>query len=259
MTMATPKKKMVALKVLETSGVDHPAHMEEGWIVMKSADGNEVVMDEDEVVMDASLEDAYVERVIELEKALAERDEQIGVLKKMTVEVEEEMEGDDEEEDEEESMSGKEDYMMKSLPKPVREMLAKAQNEAHAVREELRKEREDRRNTEYVAKAAAWSNLTVDPDEFGVALRKMADIDSDLADQVEKALDAANAQAEAGAIFSEIGRTGSYEDSNAYAKVETMAKAAVKSGEFNTIEQAIAGIVQKNPDLYAAYRSENLR
>jgi hypothetical protein len=251
MTMTTPKKKMVALKVLETSGVDHPAHMEEGWIVMKSADGNEVVMDEDEVVMDASLEDAYVERVIELEKALADRDEEIAVLKKMTVEVEEEdMEEDDMEEDE---------GMMKSVPQPVREMLAKARAEADSVREELRKEREDRRNTEYVAKAAEWTNLTVDPDEFGVALRKMADIAPDLAEQVEKALDAANAQAEAGAIFSEIGRTASYEDSNAYAKVETMAKAAVKSGEFSTIEQAIAGIVQKNPDLYAAYRNENLR
>lgn len=248
----TPKKKMVALKVLETSGVDHPAHMEEGWIVMKSADGNEVVMDE--VVMDASLEDAYVERVIELEKALAERDEQIVMLKKMTVEVEEE---DYEEDYEEEDDSEDESDMMKSLPEPVRQMLAKAQNEATAVREELRKEREDRRNAEYVAKAAAWGNLTVDPDDFGVALRKVADIDGDLAEQVEKALDAANAQAEAGAIFSEIGRTASYEDSNAYAKVETMAKAAVKSGEFNTIEQAIAGIVQKNPDLYAAYRNEN--
>lgn len=247
----TPKKKMVALKVLETSGVDHPAHMEEGWIVMKSADGNEVVMDEDEVVMDASLEDAYVERVIELEKALAERDEQIVMLKKMTVEVEEEDYEDEEDDSEDEG------EMMKSLPEPVRQMLAKAQYEANAVREELRKEREDRRNAEYVAKAAAWGNLTVDPDDFGVALRKVADIDGDLAEQVEKALDAANAQAEAGAIFSEIGRTASYEDSNAYAKVETMAKAAVKSGEFNTIEQAIAGIVQKNPDLYAAYRNEN--
>ena len=53
---------MVALKVLETSGVDHPAHLEEGWIVMKSANTQE------NSHMEQGLEEAYIERVVELEK-----------------------------------------------------------------------------------------------------------------------------------------------------------------------------------------------
>lgn len=34
--------KMVRLAVDETSGVDHPAHLSEGWLVMKSADAEAI-------------------------------------------------------------------------------------------------------------------------------------------------------------------------------------------------------------------------
>ena len=247
------KRKMVALKVLETSGVDHPAHLEEGWIVMKSASATEATVSEELETMDETLEQAYIERVVELEKALAEREEQISALQKAQVEVEV---GEDEEEDdmsEEETMKS----VLKSLPEPVREMLEKAQGEAAIAREELRKEREERRNEEYVAKAAGWSHLTVDPKEIGPALARLSDIDANLSQQVEKALTAANAQAESASIFDEIGRASRPDDNSAYAKVETLAKAAVAAGEFNTLEQAIAGVVVKNPDLYAAYRAES--
>jgi hypothetical protein len=79
--MSSPKKrKMVALKVLETSGVDHPAHLEEGWIVMKSATKEANVSEE--VLMDPSLEEAYIERVVELEKALEASHAQVEKLEK---------------------------------------------------------------------------------------------------------------------------------------------------------------------------------
>jgi hypothetical protein len=130
---------------------------------------------------------------------------------------------DDEEED-----------MMKSLPQPVREMLQKAQDEAHYVREELRKERESRRDEEFVQKAAGWSSLTLDAKDLGPALRRLTDIDANLAEQVEKALSAANAQAESASIFDEIGRGSRPDDGSAFAKVEAMAKSAVNSdGEFS--------------------------
>jgi hypothetical protein len=245
--MSSPKKrKMVALKVLETSGVDHPAHLEEGWIVMKSATKEANVSEE--VLMDPSLEEAYIERVVELEKALEASNAQVEKLEKayedMAKEDEEEVE-DDEEED-----------MMKSLPQPVREMLEKAANEANYAKEELRKEREARRDEEFVQKAAAWSHLTVDAKDLGPALRRLTDIDANLASQVEKALSAANAQSESAAIFDEIGRGSRPDDGSAYAKVESMAKAAVNNGDFKTMEQAVASIVTQNPDLYAAYRAE---
>lgn len=245
--MSSPKKrKMVALKVLETSGVDHPAHLEEGWIVMKSATKEANVSEE--VLMDPSLEEAYIERVVELEKALEASHAQIEQLQKAAVEVEIE-DGEEEEMDDEEDM-------MKSLPQPVREMLEKAANEANYAKEELRKEREARRDEEFVQKAAAWQHLTVDAKDLGPALRRLTDIDANLASQVEKALSAANAQSESASIFDEIGRGSRPDDGSAYAKVESMAKAAVNSGDFKTMEQAVASIVTKNPDLYAAYRAE---
>lgn len=245
--MSSPKKrKMVALKVLETSGVDHPAHLEEGWIVMKSATKEANVSEE--VLMDPSLEEAYIERVVELEKALEASHAQIEQLQKAAVEVE--VEADEEEEMDEE------EEIMKSLPQPVREMLEKAANEATYAKEELRKEREARRDEEFVQKAAAWSHLTVDAKDLGPALRRLTDIDANLASQVEKALSAANAQSESASIFDEIGRGSRPDDGSAYAKVESMAKAAVNSGDFKTMEQAVASIVTKNPDLYAAYRAE---
>lgn len=242
---SSKKRKMVALKVLETSGVDHPAHLEEGWIVMKSATKEANVSEE--VLMDPSLEEAYIERVVELEKALEASQAQIEQLQKAAVEVE--VEDDEEEMDDEEEI-------MKSLPQPVREMLAKAADEAAYAKEELRKEREARRDEEFVQKAAGWSHLTVDAKDLGPALRRLTDIDANLAGQVEKALSAANAQAESASIFDEIGRGSRPDDGSAYAKVESMAKAAVNSGEYSTMEQAVASIVTKNPDLYAAYRAE---
>lgn len=245
--MSSPKKrKMVALKVLETSGVDHPAHLEEGWIVMKSATKEANVSEE--VLMDPSLEEAYIERVVELEKALEASHAQVEKLEKAYEDMAKEDEEDEEMDEEEE--------IMKSLPQPVREMLEKAANEANYAKEELRKEREARRDEEFVQKAAAWQHLTVDAKDLGPALRRLTDIDANLASQVEKALSAANAQSESAAIFDEIGRGSRPDDGSAYAKVESMAKAAVNNGDFKTMEQAVASIVTQNPDLYAAYRAE---
>lgn len=244
--MSKPKtKKMVALKVLETSGVDHPAHLEEGWIVMKSANTQE------NPHMEQGLEEAYIERVVELEKALAASHDRIAHLEKGYGK-------DAMGEDEEDDMEEEDDDMMKSLPEPVREMLSKAQAEVDSVRAELQKERDDRRDAEFVAKAATWEHLTVNPKEIGPALRQLTDIAPALAAQVEKALEAANAQAESANIFEEIGRGSAPTNGNAFTQIQSLAKSAFDKGEFPTMEQAVSAVVQQNPDLYAAHRNESL-
>ena len=238
---------MVALKVLETSGVDHPAHLEEGWIVMKNAGTQtEDTVSEQKETMEQGLEEAYIERVVELEKALAETQEKLA--KAYDTKMKEEEEEEEEEEDDE--------AMMKSLPQPVREMLEKAEASANQAREELKKERDNRRDEQYVSKASAWSSLTVDPQNLGPALRKLSDIDATLGEVIEKALESANAQAESASIFDEIGRGSRPTEGNAFAKVETLAKAAFVAGEYSTVEQAMTGVILKNPDLYADYRKE---
>lgn len=248
MNKQAKQKKMVALKVLETSGVDHPAHLEEGWIVMKNAGTQtEDTVSEQKETMEPGLEEAYIERVVELEKALAETQEKLA--KAYDAKMKEEEDEEEEEEDDEEAM-------MKSLPQPVREMLEKAEASANQAREELKKERDSRRDEQYVAKASAWSSLTVDPQNLGPALRKLSDIDATLSEVIEKALESANAQAESAQIFDEIGRGARPSEGNAFAKVETLAKAAFANGEYPTVEQAITGVILQNPDLYADYRKE---
>lgn len=269
-TLSTKQRKMVALKVLETSGVDHPAHLEEGWIVMKNSgttteatvsDANEIVSEE----IDPTLEEAYIDRIVELEKSLAASEKLVADLseetekakkKKMPDFIQDKMDeaAEDEEEEEDEEMTYK--ALVKSLPEPVRLMLKKAEDAEKKATEELRKEREARRDEEFVKKAAGWSHITVDASEFGPALRRLTDIDANLAEQVEKAMDAVNAQAESASIFTEIGRGGRPQENDAYGKVQALAKAAHQAGEFSTVEQAVAGIINKNPDLYAAYRNE---
>jgi hypothetical protein len=260
--LSKKQRKMVALKVLETSGVDHPAHLEEGWIVMKNAGTTteETVSENNEMTsqeIDPTLEEAYIDRIVELEKSLAASEKLVADLTETAEKAKMKAEEEEEEEDEEE-MDEEATYkaLVKSLPEPVREMLKKAEDAAASATEELRKEREARRDEEFVQKAAGWEHITVDAKEFGPALRRLTDIDANLAEQVEKALEAANAQAESAAIFSEIGSGSRPDESSAYAKVQAMAKAAHQAGEFSTVEQAVSGIIAKNPDLYAAYRNE---
>jgi len=255
---------MVALKVLETSGVDHPAHLEEGWIVMKNAGTQtEETVSENTETMEQGLEEAYIERVVELEKALAASTEELSDLKKaygkMPEFIQEKIDAKKEDEDEEEEEESDEATMkslLKSVPAPVREMLEKAEASANIAREELKKERDSRRDEQFVAKATAWSHLTVDAKDLGPALRRLNDIDATLGETIEKALESANAQAESASIFDEIGRGSRPSEGNAYAKVETLAKAAFVAGEYSTVEQAMTGVILKNPDLYADYRKE---
>jgi len=264
LSKAMKQKKMVALKVLETSGVDHPAHLEEGWIVMKNAGTQtEETVSENTETMEQGLEEAYIERVVELEKALAASTEELSDLKKaygkMPEFIQEKIDAKKEDEDEEEEEESDEATMkslLKSVPAPVREMLEKAEASANIAREELKKERDSRRDEQFVAKATAWSHLTVDAKDLGPALRRLNDIDATLGETIEKALESANAQAESASIFDEIGRGSRPSEGNAYAKVETLAKAAFVAGEYSTVEQAMTGVILKNPDLYADYRKE---
>jgi hypothetical protein len=57
--LAGRTRKMVNLAIEETSGVDHPAHLHEGWLVMKSAEESEVqrVLDESLTEEDSNMED----------------------------------------------------------------------------------------------------------------------------------------------------------------------------------------------------------
>ncbi len=264
--MSKPRtRKMVNLAIEETSGVDHPAHLHEGWLVMKSASESEVqrVLDKSLTEEDSNMEEttttapeeqvektveeelaAAKARIAELEAKLAEKEE------KPELEVEMAMGQDSKEPKKEE-----EDYM-KSAPAPVVKMIEDLRKQAESATAELRKEREARADAQAVEKAKGWANLNLNAELVGPALRRLSETDSDLAKSVEEILSSVNAQAESASIFAEIGKSADINKGNAYERMTSMAKSAVDEGVAKSFAQAMADIATKNPDLYSQYLSE---
>lgn len=266
---------MVKLKVEETSGVDHPAHLEEGWIVIKSkgAPVAKKSMMEEEETEKAGKMPAFIQAKIDAREAKDEDEDE---------DDEETMKAMQDEETDFEAMFAKmkserdmyknkyesfekkygamddeEDSMEKAMPQPVRAMLEKARNEAETARTALRKEVDARKDSEFVAKASAWGALSVDPKTIGPVLRKMADVDADLTETVMEALSSANAQAEAANIFAELGTSVRPDSGDTMGRITKMAKSAVANGDHKTVEQAISALMVTNPELYDAYRQES--
>ena len=276
--MGKPRtRKMVNLAIEETSGVDHPAHLHEGWLVMKSASESEVqrVLDKSLTKEDSNMEEnktteatedkvektveeelaSAKARIAELEAKLAEKElkpeeEVVMAMDEDSKKPEEEtMKMDSEKKDEEEEY-------LKSAPRSVVKMITDLKKQADAATAELRKERIARADAQAVEKAKGWANLNFNAEKVGPALRRLSETDSELAKSVEEVLSSVNAQAESASIFAEIGKSADFKSGNAYERMTTMAKSAVDEGVAKSMAQAIADVASKNPDLYSQYLSE---
>jgi len=248
-------KKMVNLSIEETSGVDHPAHLHEGWLVMKSADSSDVqrVLDESLNREDSLMEKTAEEQVVETTPEETKTEE---VVAEVTEEVAEVVAEEVKEESSEEEI-------LKSAPQSVIKMvedLRKAKEDAEAKAKEfsyeLQKQRDEKADAEAVAKASAWTHLNLDANTVGKALRRLTEKDAVLAKQVEEVLTSVNAQAESSNIFAELGKSVETQVDNAYGRMTAIAKSLVEKGESNSVEQGIARVALANPDLYAQYLAE---
>lgn len=255
--MLARTRKMANLVIEETSGVDHPAHLHEGWLVMKSADESEVqrVLDETLTEEDSIMEetttaatDAQVEKAeMTLEDAMKKIAELEGKLSEMEMSKEKESESDETEDEME---------YMKSAPESVVKMIENFKKQAETATEELRKEREAKADAEAIEKAKGYSNLSLDAEKVGPALRRLSTVDADLAKSVEEILTSVNAQAESANIFAEIGKSADFTSGDAYSRLTAMAKSAVEEGNAKSFEQAFASVASSNPELYVQYRNE---
>jgi hypothetical protein len=256
--MAGRTRKMVNLAIEETSGVDHPAHLHEGWLVMKSADESEIqrVLDETLTEEDSNMEDttttateAQVEKAeMTMEDAMKKIAELEGKLSEMEMSKETMPESDKTEDDEME--------YMKSAPESVVKMIENFKKQAETATEELRKEREAKADADAIEKAKGYTNLNLEAEKIGPALRRLSAVDSDLAKSVEDILTAVNAQAESANIFAEIGKSADFTSGDAYGRMTSLAKSAVEDGSAKTFEQAFASVASQNPELYVQYRNE---
>jgi hypothetical protein len=280
--------KMVRLSVDETSGVDHPAHLSEGWLVMKSASSEEIndvinsltevqsltkedsvsdettVVTEDPAVVDAPAADAPTESPAE------DKDARIAELEAELEKAKSKMTADEKEEADEAQKPGEsdadyamrmktmkkmaemEDFAKAAVAKAVAVEKARA-DEATAL---LTKEREARADELAIAKAKDWNNLPLEAEKVGPALRRLAIIDEALAKSIEGILTSVNAQAKTSNLFAEIGKSAGSDSVDAYDRMTALAKAAVDSGVASSMEQALADVALSNQDLYKQYLSE---
>lgn len=274
--------KMTNLIIDETSGVDHPAHLHEGWLVVKASDmatAAEVeasLPEPMEESMDSETTEVVEEILEDTETVKAEDDmpsepeakaveEDLAMAQARIAELEariSELEGMVEVEIEAEPMDG-EDMMeesvadiAKSAPADVRKALADLAKAKHDAEEALRKEREDRADADAIVKARGqFSHLSIEPEKIGPALRRLALTDGDLAKSVEDALLAADAQNESADIFTEVGK-GVTPKGDAIDKMTSLAKAVVAEGKAGTFEQALVQVASENPALYNDYLIE---
>lgn len=273
--------KMVNLAIEETSGVDHPAHLAEGWMVIKAANPSEV----NEIVASLVKSDEQTESSSTGLETEGNKEESMPDLTKNTeaaveetvapvveetpadAPVAEEAAPAVEEAPEapavEEAPTTEED-VLKSAPEAVRNMVealrksaSDADARAVAAEAELQKSKDAALDAEAIEKAKAWAHLSLDAEVVGKALRRLASVDSDLAKSIEETLSSVNAQAESANIFAEIGKSAApAEGALALDRMTALAKSAVEAGEAKTIEQAFANVAVSNPDLYNQYLSE---
>ena len=256
--MLARTRKMANLVIEETSGVDHPAHLHEGWLVMKSADESEVqrVLDETLTEEDSTMEETTTAATdAQVEKAEMTLEDAMKKIAELEAKLAESKSEDMAEANMAKSEDASEDFL-KSAPESVVKMIEDFKKQAETATEELRKEREAKADAEAIEKAKGFSNLNLDAEKVGPALRRLSTVDADLAKSVEDILTSVNAQAESANIFAEIGKSADFTTGDAYSRLTALAKSAVEEGNAKSFEQAFASAASSNPELYVQYRNE---
>ena len=230
-------RKLVDLEIEETSGVDHPAHLYEGWLVRKDSaavldevltEVRDIEHDTDQGAKNVDLTETTIE---------APAEEAVAVEPEQVIEPAPVVKSDDSE------------MVAKELAD-----LRKALDDATAEAASLREEREMEKATERVS---AWRILPgVVVDEFAPVLRSLRGADPESAAVVESILDGcAEALSEAG-ILKELGTDLDDSSTDAFDQIEALAKSAVEAGRAGNMPEAIGLVATENPDLYGRYRSE---
>jgi hypothetical protein len=292
-----PQRQMVDMTVIETSGVDHPAHGHEGWLVRKSAGAGSVARlthlmkgtTMPQPTKESLLAEIEGSKLSAGEKSFLKKSvdltEDIDAAAKLWQSLRAKSEQDDPE-----TPSTTETPaaaaaavpavpavgadIFKSLDADTQAALAKATEGnpdlakalgaiGGVAKEALAKaaeERDARLDAEAVQKSRGeFKHVAIDHDVVAPMLRKMALVDPEGAKQVRETLEKAEGQLEAADLFKELGtvRSGGSGEGTAMAKASGIATALVAAGTVKTIEQGLAKAFADSPELYAEYEKEN--
>ena len=230
--------KLVDLEIEETSGVDHPAHLYEGWLVRKDATA----------VLDEALAEARDDthdtdqgsETVDLTPTIDTPAEDVVVEEPApAIEPAPVFKGD-------ESAS-------ESVTKELAD-LRKAFDDVTAEAASLREEREMEKALERVE---GWRILPgVVVDDFAPVLRSLRGADREATAVVEGILDGCAAALSEAGVLKELGTDLDTSSTDAFDQIEALAKSAVEAGRVTTMPEAIGLVATENPDLYTRYRAE---
>lgn len=264
-------RKMVNLNIAETSGVDHPAHQHEGWIVMKSASAETVGSLFGS--LNKATEEAPVAEKTEAEK-LAEAQARIAELEAAAAAAapagtegtqEPAAAGDGTQGTEsghEPAEATQEDALEKALtkmPEAIRKAFTAQAAQLAEAQALITKERDERLDAEAITKSKdLYKSLALDHDKVAPALRRVAAIDANLAKSIETALSAADNQLASGtSLTKEVGKGGAGEGASTALEAITKAADALREEDSKlTAPQAFVKALEANPELHAAYIAE---
>ena len=243
-------KKLVELQIDETSGVDHPAHLYEGWLVRKDS---AAVLDEVISAIELEAQDNNTNEgmtMSELESTIdAPAEEEVAPEA-----VAEEVVAEPEMEPVAASVASVGDTSDSELVAKELADLRKQLDDATAEAASLREEREMEKATERVA---GWRILPgVVVEDFAPVLRSLRAANPEATTVIENIFDnCASALAEAG-VLKELGSDLDETSTDAYDQIEALAKSAVEAGRATNLPEAIGLVAVENPDLYSRYRTE---
>lgn len=160
-----------------------------------------------------------------------------------------------------EKMAGpeeEEEDIMKSADPAIVAIVKAAEERAEAAERIAKAERDFRLEKEFVAKASTLNNLAIDANEFGSVLKSAAEsLTTEQFTAIWDALQTANsAMAEAG-MFSEVGKSGAFDNESAFSPIDKAAQKIMATMPGMSREQAIAKAVESDPTLYTTYLRGN--
>lgn len=215
--------KLADLGINETSGVDHPAHLHEGWMVMKSVDELIDALQAEETTTTIPGEGGQVD--IEIETKTEEAPvEQEDIRKEVT-------------------------DLRKAL-----DAITKRNAELEAT---MKAREEEALLSKASERALGWANVPgLDPSTFGETLHNLRKVAPEIAEAVEKVLDATSvAMTEAG-ILKEVGSANAPEAGDAWSMIQGRANDLVANGTVANFAKAVAAVAEADPDLYTRYLTE---
>jgi uncharacterized protein (DUF3084 family) len=254
--------KMVEIEVIETSGVDHPAHLHPGWVVCKSADPGTVnnLLDQFSTEKGKNVADKETVEKAEYDTVVADRDALTAQIATLTAErdaLATERDGLKTENTElvNKSKNPVEEFE-KSLSEPVRQMLQKQREDITKAQEDLKKERDARLDERAISESKdLYKSIGIDHTKVAPALRRLSEVDADTAGAITEVLKAAEAQLATAGIFKEVGGNAPT-DNTAVSKIDVLAKAEREANPELTEAQAIAKALAKDPALFTDYYAE---